>query len=105
MSNYQDAAFLKGEAAFAGGVMRWKSNNRVPFDDVLRAAKAGGLPVDIERSRQARNADTAAILAEYRQARASETDAERAEHRAELRAAFGPGAVVVDVVTGERVRA
>lgn len=88
----------------ANGIMRWTSNNQVPFDDVLARAKGEGAPVDLVASKAAREADAAAFLREYTKRQSRRTPAEIAEHRAELRAAFGPGETVIDIVTGERIK-
>jgi imidazoleglycerol phosphate dehydratase HisB len=87
---YQDAA----------GVWRWKSNDAVPFDQLL--AEAG---IDYEtrsRCRAAREIDVERQLEDYRRAQASRTPEEIAEQRAMARAAQGPGVEIVDIVTGEK---
>jgi len=76
------------------GVVRWISNDRVPFDDVLCT-----LPITPEQraaSNVAREAETAAFLAEWRTNPPEVTE----EQRTEARAAFGPGVRIVDVITG-----
>ncbi len=49
----------------------------------------------------ARTAHTRAFLAEYRAAQARRTPEELAEEATEIRAAFGPGQTIVNVVTGQ----
>jgi hypothetical protein len=51
-----------------------------------------------------RDAETAAFVKKYMAAQASRTDEEIAEHNYELRAAFGPGEEVVNIITGKRTR-
>ena len=85
-------------ASFIDGVMTWKSNGRVPFDDMLEAAKAEGWPFDLAKSRAVREAQVDAFLKAYRKNPPKLT----AEDRAEARAAHGPGVTLVNVVTGRR---
>ena len=82
-----------------GRIWRWASNNAVvPLD----AAADYGIPVDVAAQTAARDAETAAFVASYRAARRNRRPS--AEERFELRAAFGPGRTVVNVLTGERTR-
>lgn len=82
------------------GVVRWKVNGRVPFDDMLLRLAGQGLVFDLERSRAARRAEDLAFLA---QARLRPRD-DSQEARFERRAAFGPGQEVVDLATGHTYR-
>lgn len=90
------------EAYRDGLVLRWHSNDRVPPADVIAAWQVD----DATRAAcdAARDAELAAFLADYRQARDARTPEQRAEERAEARAAHGPGVELVDVLTGERFR-
>ena len=84
------------------GVIRWKSNNAVPFDDCLEDA---GVPVETRKKCDvARSRDAAEVIEAYRKAQARRTPEEIAEEKAEMRAAFGPGVEVVNVFTGERTK-
>lgn len=85
----------------AQGVVRWKSNGRVPFEDALAAFLAIGCKLDLARSNAARNADTAAFLKDYK---AQAKRPVSAEERFEAQAAFGRGAKVVDVLSGRKFR-
>jgi len=82
------------------GVLRWKSTDRVPFDDVLAVFLHIGKVFDLEKSRAARDLDTSAMLEEYRRINANRVMSD--EERFEARAAFGEGSTVVDIVTGQR---
>lgn len=97
---YKRVRDFKNEATFEGGVMRWKTNNAVPFNDVLADAKMQGFPVDLALSRAARDKDTTEFIAEYRK-RYQPPDAEQLS---EMRAAFGPGVTVVNVITGDKTK-
>lgn len=80
-----------------GLVWRWTSNDAVvPLD----AAADYGIPVDQAAQRVARDAEIQAFVAAYR----ANPPQPSAEQLAEMRAAFGPGAVVVDVISGQRTQ-
>jgi len=82
----------------ANGVYRWKSNDRIPPADVVFLDT---LPkFNQERMNSLRAQETAAFLAEYREAMKNHVPS--AEEQFEMRAAFGPGETVVNVITGQR---
>ena len=56
--------------------------------------------VDVEATKAAREAETDAFLESYRKA----NNRRSAEELSEMRAAFGTGTTVVDIITGERIR-
>lgn len=88
------------EATVVEGVVRWISNGRVPPADCCEQWARLGLPFDLATSAAARDAETAAFMAAYRK----NDRAPSAEERAEMRAAFGEGTEVMDVITGRRTR-
>lgn len=92
------------DATVKGGVVRWNSNNSVPFEDMLTDfAEAGFIPfVTVGTSLEAREVDNKAFFAEYRKAQANRTEEQIAEQRFEARAAMGPGVEMVNIFTGER---
>ena len=94
---------MNGEIFFgADGVVRWTSNNRVmPKDcrEILSHTAYRDLFSE-EASRAAENAETAAFLESYRKNYTGPSE----EEKAEMRAAFGTGSTVVDVITGKRIR-
>lgn len=96
----RDAFYVDETHDKFGPHVRWNSNGRVPFDDMLECFQALGWITQQERdnSNTARNADVAEFLAEYRATYRGPTQEERAEARAE----FGAGSVVVNVITGHR---
>lgn len=85
-------------ADFGADVLRWASNGRCPHDDML----AAWLVLEVitmdqaEATSTARRTEDARFLEEYRSA----DPAPDGEQLAEMRAAFGPGATVVNVITG-----
>lgn len=86
------------------GVVRWSSNDSVPPRDLLSDwFEAGCISKGTLRaSLEARSADLDAFCAEYRKAQANRKPS--AEEMFEMRAAFGPGAEVVDVISGRRIQ-
>ena len=94
---------MNGEIFFgADGVVRWTSNNRVmPKDcrEILSHTAYRDLFSE-EASRAAEDAETAAFLESYRKNYTGPSE----EEKAEMRAAFGTGSTVVDVITGKRIR-
>ena len=87
----EDQGWLYGQVVY-------NSRGRPAFSD--HAAQAGQ-QVDEERQATARADYNAVVIEEYREARARVTAEQRAEEMAEMRAAFGPGERVVNVLTGE----
>lgn len=94
---------MNGEIFFgADGVVRWTSNNRVmPKDcrEIISHTAYRDLFSE-EASRAAEDAETAAFLESYRKNYTGPSE----EEKAEMRAAFGTGSTVVDVITGKRIR-
>jgi hypothetical protein len=82
-----------------GKVWRWASNDAVVPPDSAREYQ---IPVDPAAQQAARDAEVAAVVERYKKAR--ENHVPSAEEQFEVRAAFGPGADVVDVFTGQRFR-
>ena len=94
---------MNGEIFFgADEVVRWTSNNRVmPKDcrEILSHTAYRDLFSE-EASRAAEDAESAAFLESYRKNYTGPSE----EEKAEMRAAFGTGSTVVDVITGKRIR-
>ena len=80
------------------GVRRWRSNDRVVPPSIYTEA---GLECSAAQ-KAAYDAETTAFLAEYRKAQKNRVLSD--EERFEMRAAFGPGQEVVNVITGQRFR-
>jgi hypothetical protein len=96
----ESALGFKHEAYLEDGVYRWHSNAQVVPDDALGLAIAVGVADATYRAttNAARRTESDAFLARYR----STPHPMSPEARAEARAEFGAGAVIVNVVTGER---
>ena len=97
---YQGQFYIDETRSEFGPHVRWNSNNNVPFDDMLEAFQQLGWITQQERdnSRDARDADTARFLADYRKNYRGPSE----EELSEARAAFGAGTTVVNVITGDR---
>lgn len=91
--------FYETEATITDGVMRWKSNGRVPPHEYVMDAFMKGLPVRALKCDAERDRETREFLAAYR----ANPPQLSAEDLAEARAAFGVGAKVVDIITGRRI--
>jgi len=79
------------------GVYRWKSNNRVPFSDMLECWNLD--EETFAKCVAAREADTSKFVAEYKERMKDYVPS--AEEMFEMRAAFGEGTKVVNVLTGK----
>lgn len=86
------------DADLTDGVLRWKSNGRVPFDDVLEKVFRMHPELNYTKCKAARDADNAAFFSEYRKNYKGPSD----EERFEARAAFGPGKEITNIITGHR---
>ena len=82
------------------GILRWKSSKRVPPQDCLE--EMGLEADDLDRCRVARDHEIDEFLTAYR--KQMEDHEHSAEELFEMRAAFGPGAEVVNVITGKKTR-
>lgn len=82
-----------------GPVVRWKSNNAVIPPCVLEDA----LLVPWAEQVAMYEKEATAWIARYRKAQANRSAEEIAEEKAEIRAAFGPGEIVVNILTGEEI--
>lgn len=81
----------------ARGAAFWKSNGRAIPSDCAEILSHTTFTFDPEETRKAREEQTAESLRKYTR-RATD------EEKAEMRAAFGPGTTVVDIISGETFR-
>ena len=84
-------------------IVRWKSNDRIPFADMLHTFVIARLITQevADDSEVLRQEEESVYIARYIEARNNRTPEQVAEERAEARAAFGPDETIVDVMTGE----
>lgn len=87
-----------------GPVVRWNSNDRIPFEDMLQYFLSQGWidQLIVENSLRTRKEEDAQAIAAYVAHR--KRVGYSAEERFEMRAAFGRGARVTDVFTGKTIR-
>ena len=83
-----------------GGGAFWNSNGHYLPADCAEILSHTDFPFSLEETARAREAQTAAFLENYRRNYKGPSE----EEKAEMRAAFGTGATVVNVITGERTR-
>ena len=82
------------------GAVKWvSSGNYLPADCVEKLLFGGADWFDADATARKREAQVAEQLERYRASRRAVS----AEERVEMRAAFGSGVTVVDVLTGERI--
>ena len=81
------------------GAAFWNSNGRYIPADCAEILSHTDFPFSIEATTKAREAQVAQQLEAYRQNHRTS-----AEEREEMRAAFGTGTTVVNIITGERIR-
>ena len=84
----------------ADGAIRWESNGRYLMDDFCEKLEYAGYAFDREATAKKRDAQNAESLAQYRR----NDRGLSGEALAEARAAFGEGATVVTILTGERTK-
>jgi hypothetical protein len=86
------------------GIVRWKSNNNIPFEDKLMEFYNDNKisHFDVVRSNDQRDVETGITIAAYR--KQMENHVPDAEELFEMRAAFGAGASIVNVITGKRIQ-
>lgn len=89
-------------ATVSSGVVYWSSNNNVPDEEILRDFLLIGKIFDLEASLKKREEQVSSFLSEYR--KKMETYEHSPEEIDEMRSAFGPGATVVNVVTGKKTK-
>ncbi len=98
---YVDKILQKDEAYQDDeGVWRWKSSNNVPFEDML---ECWGLDDEtMQKCIAAREKDCAEFAEDYRKRMENHVPSD--EELYEMRAAFGEGAKVVNVITGKSIQ-
>jgi hypothetical protein len=86
------------QASIENGIVRWNSNNRVPFDDMLYDFVCIGAIDETtrQRSNNKRDADLDAFCQENRKRRPAN---QSSEELFELHANFEPGTMVVDIIS------
>ena len=85
-------------------VMRWNSNDKcIPHDIMLNLKRYGMVnAITVETTRIVELEEIDAFIKEYKALAGRRSAEQIAEERYVLRAAFGPGETVVNILTGER---
>jgi hypothetical protein len=99
-AKYKTQFYVDETREDTGPVVRWLSNDRIPFPDMLQNFReAGWIDRQTERnSLEQRRVEDRAALEQY----VKNYRGPSAEDLAEMRAEFGAGAQVVNVLTGHR---
>ena len=97
-AKYKTQFYVDETNSKSGPVVRWNSNDRIPFEDMLQEFVTAGWigQVELNNSLVQRKIEDRIALEAY--ARNYKGPSE--EELFEMRAAFGPGAKVVNVLTG-----
>lgn len=90
------------EAFVKDGVVRWNSNKRIPPIEILDFWKYIGLDFDYEKSLKIQNEEDAIFIAQYKESMKNYKPSE--EEIFEMRAAFGAGEKVVNIITGQMIQ-
>lgn len=98
-ATYKDRFYIDETNSKSGPVVRWNSNNAIPFSDMLEQFHMAGWIDGVTRlnSTAQRVKEDAEAIARYRANYRGPSE----EERFEMRAAFGAGAKVVNVLTGD----
>jgi hypothetical protein len=102
-AKYKTQFYVDETREDTGPVVRWNSNDRIPFPDMLENfRKAGWIDAQTEQnSLVQRKVEDAQAIAQYVAAR--EQFGYSDEERFEMRAAFAAGTRVTDVFTGRTI--
>jgi hypothetical protein len=97
-AKYKTQFYIDETNSESGPVVRWNSNDRIPFEDMLQEFVTAGWigNQELSNSLAQRKIEDRIALEAY--ARNYKGPSE--EELFEMRAAFGPGAKVVNVLTG-----
>ena len=98
LNKYENGELLIDE----NGIATWVSNGNAIPEDCVEKAIYGGLPINAELTREFRDRQTEQSIAEYRERMKNHVYSD--EELFEMRATFGAGAVVVDVITGREIQ-
>ena len=82
------------------GAIKWKSNDSYLMDDFCEKLEYAGYNFSREATKKAREAELSRFFEEYRRNYKEPTE----EEKAEMRAAFGEDAEIVDVIARKKIR-
>lgn len=98
VQDYVEEAKIKADVD-SNGAIRWKNNGNYLMDDYCEVLEYAGYPFSREATKAERDSQVAEQLADYRANPPMMTD----EEIEEMRAAFGNGTSVVDVISGQQI--
>lgn len=81
------------------GIVRWKSNNSIPPEEMLEKMCYGGCKFDFDACEELRKDEERNWLNDYCNSRTPVSD----EELFEMQSAFGKGTTVVDVISNEHI--
>ena len=84
------------------GIAYWKTNNHAVPADIAYMGKYGGLPIDLEMTKELEDRQAEQAISAYRERMKDHVYTE--EELWEMRAAFGEGTTVIDAITGRKIR-
>ena len=92
--------------AGSSDVLLWVSNDRCIPHDIMLNMKRYGLVTErqVMMTRYVEQEQISAFIKEYKALAGRKSAEQVAEEQFEMRAAFGPGETVVNVITGERTK-
>ncbi len=94
------AGNLRTVATYENGIARWSTNGSIIPADCARFAAHIGMPIDLVATAETRDAETEIFFEDYRKNYRGPSE----EEMAEMRAAFGPGETVVNIITGHKIK-
>lgn len=93
--------YFYNEANVINGIVRWKSNNAIPMDDMLEKMEYAGCTFNRELCNEIRDAEDKKFIEAYVKNRKQYGYSE--EELYEIECAFGKDADIVDIFTGKYV--
>lgn len=101
LKEVEEAAALADKDAIVedNGAIKWKCNGRYLMDDLCEKLEYAGYEFSRKETKKAREAQVNEELTEYKKRNAQPTD----EALFEMRATFGEGTEVVNIITGEKI--
>lgn len=96
----ENAKKIKDAYKDSDGVYRWESNDRVPPSDMLECWNLDA--ETLQKCNDTRDSENSAFIAEYKERMKNYVPS--AEEMFEMRAAFGEGERVVNVITGQEIQ-
>lgn len=98
-TKYKTQFYIDETNSKSGPVVRWNSNDRIPFEDMLQNfVDAGWIgQLELDNSLVQRKIEDRIAIEAYRKNYRGPSE----EELFEMRAAFGPGETVVNILTGD----